>query len=43
MNLTIVFEFCYLCILIMILACALSCRSGVDALVAVRFLSDLSL
>jgi hypothetical protein len=43
MHLTTVLEFCYLYILIMILACALGYNSWIDTLVALRLLSYLSL
>jgi hypothetical protein len=36
-------SFVYLCILFMILACALGCRSSIATLIALRLLFDLSL
>jgi hypothetical protein len=42
-HLTTILEFVYLYILIMILDCALGCRSWIDTLVALRLFSDLSL
>jgi hypothetical protein len=41
--LTTVLEFFYLYILIMILDCALGCKSSINTLVALRLLSDLFL